>query len=105
LKEAIHVAYCHNNCFLRKSICKAIFFAKLQGVKSSLRKSFVTLNQGSEHTLNKETLLPSHPVFSLEYSALETLFDHPPKIQLRFECFVLRFVDVESELKYWRTQI
>jgi hypothetical protein len=66
LKELIHTVYCVNNFHLRRSICLCVFKADLAG---------------EEHRLDKICLLPSHSVFNLEFSTLNTLFDQTPQIQ------------------------
>jgi phosphohistidine swiveling domain-containing protein len=66
-KEAIHVVYCHNNHRLRRAIVRAVKEAKLAGEEYTLR----------------QTLLPTHPVFCLDYSALDSLFLRPRAEQVQ----------------------
>jgi phosphohistidine swiveling domain-containing protein len=64
-KERIHIVYCEAGYFLRTAIGKALYQLKLVDDAHSF----------------KETILPSHPVFSLTYDQLKSLWQQEPAIQ------------------------
>ncbi len=75
-KEAIHVVYCVNNHRLRRAIVAAVVAANLAG---------------EEHRL-RSTLLPTHPVFCLDYTALDSLFarPHAEQVQMLKDAMLLK---------------